>query len=1314
MKQVTNFSTLSSLFRVVGSSLPVLCGLCLSVGPLTVLAATAPPATPVVVPIDQTPLTVQPQVAPNLMLMLDDSGSMNWDVMPDWSYLPAPNWANLQNNWNEFDNNSVLPLIYPGINGVYYNPTVTYLPPPLANGTANYPVSSFSAAPVNGFDSSSPTVDLSQYRGRYDSNDTRYAQGASSVQYSIPVAITGAGAGTYSATSCPSWTQGTSTKYPGYCYSDNKPSASKFFSFYDTSNDDFYVAKCSNPGDVYNRSTNNCSKGISFFTYATANSSGGLVRNYVAENTGDCAAAGLTSATCVPASDTSGVAAPAGIAAGTNIANWFTYYHTRILAAKSGLMAGFAGLPAGYRLGFGSINDSNTGALPNKISIGSNWLAPVQLFGTGTDGLQKAQFWNWVAALTPPPQSTPLRDALQSVGKYYQTSQPWKSMQGDPGYTASGTNAPLACRESYTILTTDGFWNGPDPNGIGRAADRPGPNLGQFSYQPVSPFSDSGVATSCSGVGGSTSSSKCPPTLADVATYYWENDLQPTINNEVPGGSGNPDDPATWQHMTTFTMGLGFDPVGIQPAGTTTDQIFNWARNGNSAAITGFSWPTPSSNSVYNVADLAHAAVNGHGAFFSVKTPESFESGIKTAIGNMEARTGTGASLAANSTELNTGTVIYQASYRSVKWSGDLLALAVDPSNGSVTGTNWSAAGNMPVVASRTIQTYNPATGKFWPFDAADVTNLSSAQQSALGYDPSNTTAANNLVNYLRGDKTNEQSSTNPGGAFRGRSTVLGDIVDSQPVYAGAPNVNEFANQSFPGNVVDPATGTVPFDDWAEGATSRTSTVWVAANDGMLHGFDASTGKELYAYLPGAVITAGVAGIANPDYGTGTDPHQYFNDGQLTIADAYFDESGGSNPSWHTILVGTTGRGTAKAIYALDITNPSAITPLWERSAGDHRDGPTDGSDYIGQMTGKPIIAQTSATGTTSTWSVLMGNGYNSNVGVSALLQFDLATGNLSVHPTTDAATGNGLAAPVVWMNNPSTGVNNVAYAGDLDGNVWAFGLSDPTGAIPTPTSTGVLVFTAKDGTNSTGKAQPITAGMTAGKNPKTGDTWLFFGTGRYLASTDLTGGSPQTQTWYGIIVQSANSALVTGLSQGRANLVQRSITAETVGGPIGPNNQPNPLPSRTVSAGSAGDMAGESGWYLDLLSPGNSVSTGERMVDVSQLKGSVLVGTTRSPVINDPCEPSGSGWIMALDAFTGTAPSNNFFDVNGDHTVDVGDELNGSVVVGVQFNAMPNSPIFVTNVMEVSLENSTIQSVATSTLEGTSDRVDWRELTNQ
>lgn len=1199
------------------------------------------------VSIDQQPLVVAQPVAPNIVLMLDDSGSMGSDYMPDSGYMLGSTDGSDSPTADDYRAYNT--------NGTYYNPSVSYTPPVKADGTP-YTNAGFPNAWDDGFVPSNGTDNIPNYSswGGYP--------------YYTTVTVSP------SSNSCPA---GTTAVYQ-------------------------------------NNNLTGCT--VNMFTYNSGtfsrNNNGSITRsytaNYVAQNCygiGNC---------------------DSSASAQQNVANWFSFYRTRMLMAKSGLMNAFASLNPSYRFGYGSIDGgafsagdgmAGTTAFQTHVTVYTRRGSYLQDYDTGVTNVypfgsaadvsagsdtQRADFWNWIVAIQPTGY-TPLRGALDGVGQYYAGTltgmadplQAWKNTNvvvNSNGTTSVTTlsNSPYACRQSYTILTTDGFWNGNDPTGIGDAdyTSGPtvtGPNSKTNTYDPIAPYAQD-------------SASSVEPTLADVAMYYWKNDLQSGIPNEVPTST---EDPAWWQHMTTFTVGLGFSPTGISPAGTTIDQIFSWANGG--AAISNFSWPTPSSNSINNIADLAHAAVNGHGGFYSAKNPQDFASGIADALKRASERVGTGASLAANSTKLSTGTVTYQANYYTGKWKGDLKAYAVDPNTGAIAATpTWSAVTALPTAPNRNIWTYNPngnnANSQFIAFKSSST--LSNDEYTALGGSttPSDST---NMINYLRGDATYEIKNN---GTYRNRDTPLGDIVNSQPVYVGAPDPNLFSGQSF--------TGYSDYATFAANESTRSGQIYVAANDGMLHAFDAATGAETFAYLPAAVITNGLSTLSNKDYGTTTAvPHQFFNDGEVTVSDIYV--SSGTGKGWHTILVGTTGRGTAKTVYALDVTDPTSIQFLWERSAGD---GKTN-SNYIGQMSGKPVIAQTAD----KQWQVLMGNGYNSTSDRAALLEFALTTssGAWDTTGTLTAITAiplgstasNGLAAPVTWIGDPTNGVSTVAYAGDLLGDVWSFDLASHTST---------MLFTATD---AGGKAQPITAGMLAGKDPATGNVWLFFGTGKYLDAADLADMS--TQSWYGIIVQSGPTqlaSLVTNLSSGRSALVNRSIIAEVPPTAGDPTATPPVLPTLGLRAftikPTTDDMTGKSGWYIDLTSPVNGAE-GERMVTPNQFQGSLLIGTSRIPQAADVCNPTGRGWIMALDPFTGTNPASNFFDTNGDGKFDAADMVtlsDGTQVPagGVGFSSLPNNPIFVGNTMLVSFDDGSTSSIATAGSVGSLSRTSWREIVNQ
>ncbi len=90
----------------------------------------------------------------------------------------------------------------------------------------------------------------------------------------------------------------------------------------------------------------------------------------------------------------------------------------------------------------------------------------------------------------------------------------------------------------------------------------------------------------------------------------------------------------------------------------------------------------------------------------------------------------------------------------------------------------------------------------------------------------------------------------------------------------------------------------------------------------------------------------------------------------------------------------------------------------------------------------------------------------------------------------------------------------------------------------------------------------------------------------------------------------------------------------------------------------------------------------------------------------------------MAVNPFTGTNPSSNFFDLNGDGRINGSDTVTiggkSYPAAGVGFSALPNNPIFVGSTMLVSFDNGSTGSFKTSGTSGGVNRVSWRELINQ
>ena len=460
------------------------------------------------------------------------------------------------------------------------------------------------------------------------------------------------------------------------------------------------------------------------------------------------------------------------------------------------------------------------------------------------------------------------------------------------------------------------------------------------------------------------------------------------------------------------------------------------------------------------------------------------------------------------------------------------------------------------------------------------------------------------------------------GGNFRNRESVLGDIVNSDPLFVGEEN---FLYGSLPGNEGS------SYSAYLTSKALRTKIVYVGANDGMLHAFAADTGIEKFAFIPSEVIPQ-LTNLSTPDYGDSI-AHKYFVDGSPKSGDVYIDADGNGNKEWRTILLAPAGAG-GRSITALDVTDPdnfAAANVLWEF---------TDNSDAdLGYTLPQPSIVRMN----NGVWAAIVGNGYNNATGHSMLIIINIEDG--SVIKKIDTGTGslttsNGLGTPIAVDTNDDR-IADTIYAGDLLGNLWKFDVSDINTAnwkvafdnagTPAP------LFVSKDASN---VIQPITAKPQVAKHPH-GGVIVFFGTGKYFETDDnVAGPSPQIQTYYGIW---DNGAIVSG----RSRLQEQEILAE---GKVGEVNL------RITSEETVEYTATipELGWFMDLKSPINGTEA-ERVVSPSLLRGERIVFTTIIPQ-SDPCESGGTSWLMEINALTGTRGSMSPFDINNDGIINESD----------------------------------------------------------
>ncbi|WP_421348086.1 pilus assembly protein [Aeromonas veronii] len=882
-----------------------------------------------------------------------------------------------------------------------------------------------------------------------------------------------------------------------------------------------------------------------------------------------------------------------------NFANWYTYYRSRILAARAGVGRAFASQGEGIRVGFATINA--------KDSV----IRGVTPF-SGTD---RSAFFNELYGRDILAKGTPLRTGLKEVGEYFSRSDnngPWSARAGS-------TLPHLTCRQSYNILMTDGYWNGDSPS------------VGDQDKDSIE------------------------NTLADVAYQYWKRDLRPDLANKVPTSTA---DPANWQHLVNFTVGLGVNG-SLNPA------------NGIPSR-----WPNPYDSDEFKIDDLWHAAVNSKGSFFSAADPDTFAEALSSTLAQIAARNSSASSVTANATRLDSNTHIYQARYNSGDWSGQLVSIPLD-SDGSLGNIAWDAATLIPEPAVRNIYTLQGGVGIPFRWDALNTTNraLFNIAGDNLG---------ESRVAYLRGERAGEQRN---GGAFRNRSDLLGDIINSDPVYVGK---RDYGYSSAAGLTQTEREGYQAFLG-STAITRRPPMLYVGANDGMLHGFRVADGIERLAYIPSSLLGE-LSQLTRPNYS-----HRYYVDGTPKVGDAYL----GSR--WKSILLGSTGAG-GKAVFAIDVTAPDNFTAdkmLWEFTDSE-----------MGVALAAPTLVRVKAD---NKWVALVANGYNSTSQTARLFVLDLATGAIIKEIDTEVGSSsepNGLSSPLP-VDQDGDRVVDYVYAGDLHGNLWKFDLTDKnsaqwgsalkTGNKPKP------LFQACNGSCSAGTRQPITMRPLAIRHPK-GGVMVMMGTGSYFTNDDkLVLATPRLEAVYGI--------WDTGATVLSSQLLQQSITHEFVA-----NGTTIKFNVRVVSNRNV-NYTSQKGWYLLLKSPGLSKGVGERAVSEMLYRHKRLIFNTLIPSA-DACDFGGRSWLMELDPISGARLTYSVFDVNGDGAVNdddyvaIEDEAGNDVKVpvsGKQFDELTTTPSVVEDAeMERKYISGSSGNISVTLEEGAGDlggRQSWLQL---
>lgn len=916
-------------------------------------------------------------------------------------------------------------------------------------------------------------------------------------------------------------------------------------------------------------------------------------------------------------------------------------------------------------------------------------------------GAHRTQFNNWVESITSV-RGTPTHWVMKNAGDYLSATSlgvnsPWAY---NPGTDESPV---LACRRSYHILMTDGeyghsAWNAPSPF---KERDMSGPDGVRIVRGGNADGSDTTLpdGTRYSITNEQTKlyrdnwGSADLSSLSDLSFYYWSRDLQPGIPNQLrppaqqslgPEEFGtdthsamldpywNPrNNPATWQHMVNYTIGF-LSASSWSGAPTWHGDTFT----GLGGLIRGnVGWVTPfcgaNSSGSGNLpcdggtnyerrgdarkAELWHTALNSRGRFVPAPDANALVVAFQNILNEITVTAGAGSvSIGATSGRHAQDQLIYEAEYDSDRWRGDVTAWDWSGSAGTRSSSpKWRASAWLDDesrnLSQRKIFTHNGSAGVAFTWNALDTTLKNQLLNGATN------SVGQQRLDYLRGERKLE---TQNGGTLRDRASRLGSIVNSNLWITTPPRR---LRHDWEGHAA-----------FRSAQAKRPAMVYVGANDGMLHGFDADTGEERLAYVPRGVYNT-LRESTTPGFA-----YKATVDGHPFTADADLRRVGNTvltTPNWRTLLVGALGAG-GRGYFVLDVTDPANVgtgNVLIDRTFAAEATGTQVPHGDIGHLhapavTDGPLTQRSEQIVKLNDgrWAVVLGNGVNSaNERPVLLIQYldgDRALRPIVANSTNGAGNGLGPARPIDIDGN---GTADVVYAGDLKGQLWKFNLSntDPTkwgvavwdgsGATCSNATTCQPFLRASDSDNAT-VPQPITTAVAWMPHPL-GGIQLLFGTGQLLQPTDPANKAVQTvySVWDKSKYKGTGDAL-TSEDLGRladADIRERLVSQPVTGAiPVVDTDDVTHDDAYQASASNAvgyarNDEKAPRGWFVDLP------VSGERLIVHPQtFLGRKAIFTTTAPSeasAQESCDPpstSGQHWLNVRDMITGQLPKGGVF----------------------------------------------------------------------
>jgi len=606
-------------------------------------------------------------------------------------------------------------------------------------------------------------------------------------------------------------------------------------------------------------------------------------------------------------------------------------------------------------------------------------------------------------------------------------------------------------------------------------------------------------------------------------------------------------------------------------------------------------------------------------------------------------------------------------------------------------------------------------TGEFIDFSTSNEATLRPYLRAA------NATEGTNIINYVRGSAVSGYRSREIQSGGSTKTWRLGDIIYSSPVSVSAPQ------EQFDVKYKD-SSYTLFFEKYK----NRRHVIYVGANDGMLHAFnggffhsgdDPSTssvvehgwftetpdgtgtgaplGQELWGFIPQELLPH-LKWLTQTEYDKTR--HVYYVDGSPRVMDAQIftedaacatslSDSGCVYPGgWGTVLIGsmrmgggsisvdlngngnTTDAGEDRfrsAYFALDITNPEAAPKLlWVFKDSD-----------LGFTTSWPAVMRLNGSSGPN-WYAVFGSGPTTYRGerlaglpstgnkfaqsiseYGRIYVINLKTGALVSKLATDNTDRYAFMGDPVVYDFPKNYFSDIVYLGKGYGSTGAWNgkvYRLLTKGSDDPTTWGLSVLF--------NPAKPVLVKPSATLD-SSGRFWVYFGTGRFFSSgLNSDADDTTSHAFYGVKESSANGCWNRSLMSWKAtcptiaatDLLDVTSVSVSVTGAVTCSGC-----GATTLAGLSGVIDSTSsekaGWILTL-------SGGERVLHEPTVLGGIVAATSYKPG-TDVCLPQGTNAIYALHYGTGAAyPSADVNDSDGDGDTSevfgaIGLESNGTTV---------------------------------------------------